>query len=173
LIIIGALVAGACGSDTGDESETTAASSTAPTTTSAEQPTTTSAEQPTTSPSTAPTTTSAEQPTTTSAAPIAAGENLGAACRYTNPFSGADECRRYTGDAWTDASRAEDCAAPFSNTEGELVDDGCDLSGSIGTCRVAGGGGDETLTYFYGGGAEMLAAFCANPGGGVWADAGE
>lgn len=150
LIVIGALVAGACGSDSGDESETTTSPSTAPTTTLAEQPT-----------------------TTTSAAPIAAGENLGAACRYTNPFSGADECRRYTGDGWTDASRAEDCAAPFSNTEGELVDDGCDLSGSIGTCRVAGGEGDETLTYFYGGGAEMLAAFCANPGGGVWEDAGE
>jgi hypothetical protein len=101
------------------------------------------------------------------------GEHAGTACRYTNPFTGDDECLRYVGEGWSDISRAEDCAAPFSTIEGTLVPDGCSLEEVSGTCRVGAGEPEETLTYYYGGDTGLLAQFCANPGGGVWADAGE
>ena len=119
--------------------------------------------------SSAPEATAPPVPTT-----ITMAEELeGHACRYTNPFTSEAECRLYVGDGWDDAGRAEDCAAPFSSTEGTLVTDGCPVEGHVGTCRIAGGETDETLTFYYGGDTGILAQFCANPGEGVWADPGE
>ncbi|NNL70752.1 MAG: hypothetical protein HKO70_12400, partial [Acidimicrobiia bacterium] len=53
--------------------------------------------------------------TTSTTLPLVTGESGGAACQYTNPFTGDSECRRYVGEGWSDASRADDCAAPFSS----------------------------------------------------------
>ncbi|NNL14130.1 MAG: hypothetical protein HKO82_10655 [Acidimicrobiia bacterium] len=111
--------------------------------------------------------------TTSTTLPLVTGESGGAACQYTNPFTGDSECRRYVGEGWSDASRADDCAAPFSSVEGTLVSNGCELEDSVGTCRIEAGQPGETLTFYYGGDTAMLSQFCANPGGGVWADSGE
>ncbi len=150
LTVVGGLLAGSCSSDPAGTTTSRAPESS----------------------TTAPPTTTTTAPTTTTTTATVSGEHLGVACRYTNPFTGDDECLRYIGEGWDDASRADDCAAPFSTVEGTLVSEGCAAEEIVGTCRVDAGGPEETITYYYAGDTSMLGQFCANPGGGVWADSG-
>ncbi len=66
----------------------------------------------------------------------AASPNAGN-CTYTNPFSKGQECKRYSGAAWTSASAASDCQAPMAGVTGTYDPTGsCPSGAQLGTCTV-------------------------------------
>jgi hypothetical protein len=81
-----------------------------------------------------------------------APSGLTGACTYANPFSGAPECKEYTGPGWTAEAAAEDCAAPLlSAPAGELAVGGaCPRTGILGTCTIATDPERATVLVFIG-----------------------
>lgn len=64
------------------------------------------------------------------------------ACTYTNPFSKGQECKLYTGSAWTAASAADDCVAPVPAATGTFAEGGtCSFASTLGSCAVDPGDG--------------------------------
>jgi hypothetical protein len=62
-----------------------------------------------------------------------------ASCAYANPFSGAAECKEYTGPGWTAETAATDCEAPLlSAPAGTLtLAAPCARDNVLGTCAIA------------------------------------
>jgi hypothetical protein len=65
------------------------------------------------------------------AAPAAIG-----ACTYVNPFSKGDECKLYTGAAWTAESAADDCAKSLGGAGTWAPGGVCTFAAELGTCTV-------------------------------------
>lgn len=74
------------------------------------------------------------------------------ACTYTNPFSGGDECKEYTGAEWSDLRAEEDCKQPLVGAgEGTLEIGGrCEYPSVLGTCVINEGDGEESVLVFPG-----------------------
>lgn len=65
--------------------------------------------------------------------PVAVGS-----CVYTNPFSGAEECKLYVGSTFDAATAAKDCEAYVLGAPGTFTEGGaCDYEAYLGTCTVA------------------------------------
>ena len=94
------------------------------------------------------------------------------ACRYTNPFSMAEECRGYLGDAWEMAAIEENCGRPYTGVVGELSMQPCPTDGAIGTCTEDPGGDNLLVTWIYGGDPEITGGACEGFAGGVWSTEG-
>lgn len=57
-------------------------------------------------------------------------------CILVNPFSGAPECKSYSGGSWDVDSAAEDCAAGQYDEPGVFTDDPCVVDPLMGVCAV-------------------------------------
>lgn len=73
-------------------------------------------------------------------------------CAYVNSFSDSDECKEYTGSAWTLELAAEDCANPMPGAdpgsfEAEVA---CSRESILGECIVDEGGEDASTLVFPG-----------------------
>jgi hypothetical protein len=94
-----------------------------------------------------------------------------ASCVYTNPFGGAEECKTYTGTAWTAESATEDCETPFPGADTGVftLDFACDLSPIIGECIIEG---EEGVLLQFAGSEESACAGavlgCETFGGGTF-----
>ena len=81
----------------------------------------------------------------TSAATSSAGGGEVAAvgaCVYVNAFSKGEECKRYTGSAWTEATAMDDCKAPSPGATGTFSASGeCGFESVLGNCAVDPGDG--------------------------------
>lgn len=58
------------------------------------------------------------------------------ACVYTNTFSNEEDCREYTGTAWTMESAATDCETAWLGQPGVLSSGACSLANEIGRCDI-------------------------------------
>ena len=98
------------------------------------------------------------------------------ACYYVNPFSSNEECKLYSGAAWTPQSATDDCLEGPLGAPGELVEESaCDLESALGSCLVTP---DDGLDYVLSIGGEEVrqcsagAMACTAFAGGVF-EAGE
>ena len=58
-------------------------------------------------------------------------------CTYDNPFSGAFECKEYSGEGWGVAQAQADCdAGPLGNPGDFFAGRHCDVEPTLGDCRV-------------------------------------
>lgn len=73
-------------------------------------------------------------------------------CLYVNSFSRNDECKEYVGAAWTEASMAEDCAAPLPGAAAGTLElaVGCDRTSIFGECLIDAGGEEAATLVFPG-----------------------
>ncbi len=67
------------------------------------------------------------------------------ACYYVNPFSSNEECKLYSGVAWTSQSATDDCLKGPLGSPGEWVEEpACNLESALGSCLVTP---DDGLDY--------------------------
>lgn len=72
-------------------------------------------------------------------------------CLYVNSFSRAEECKEYSGAAWTAELAGADCAAPMPGAApGTLEGEACDRTSILGECRIDEGGENEATLVFPG-----------------------
>lgn len=69
-------------------------------------------------------------------------------CVYTNPFSRAEECKEYTGAAWSAGRAKNDCrAAEPLGVEGVFAEGACVGEARYGRCEVLDAGNDYALVF--------------------------
>jgi hypothetical protein len=64
-------------------------------------------------------------------------------CHLTNPFSGAPECKAYTGDSWSEETAAADCALGQYEEPGDFGTRECAVAPLMGVCDVPSFFGQE------------------------------
>lgn len=87
-------------------------------------------------------------------------------CVYTSPFTNAQECRDYVGEAWAEADIRTDC----EQQSGTLIA-ACEPQGSLGRCILNEAGDDAYEVFAYGEDAGECAGQqfgCETFGGGTW-----
>jgi hypothetical protein len=73
-------------------------------------------------------------------------------CAYVNPFSDGDECKEYTGEAWTLEAAEADCGDVLFGIAGAFTADAnCAFPEALGTCVVEDGDGAGYLLVSAGG----------------------
>lgn len=72
-------------------------------------------------------------------------------CLYANPFSGAEECKAYTGGGWTVEAAETDCTESVMGAPGRFVADlDCGFAAELGRCTVGDNSGDGYVLVFAG-----------------------
>ncbi len=72
-------------------------------------------------------------------------------CLYSNPFSGGDECKAYTGTGWTLARAEADCTDGVMGAPGRFdAELDCGFESELGRCAVGESDGDGHVLVFAG-----------------------
>lgn len=92
----------------------------------------------------------------TPASSSATGTASRGSCTYVNPFSKGQECKEYTGAAWSAASAASDCKSNILGAPGMFAPGAaCALPQSLGTCAVTKSDGTSYLLVSAGSDASL------------------